>query len=399
MISETRNRVEEVHHSALDTHAAVQNLRMVSEGIQWLPMGMEEVLVGFYNERAILQNQVVEQRGAVGRQKLASHCQSARRVISQHTLTRTYIRTIGIITVHSITATFCERDQFESDHSITSTVTQTNIELNPNPELLRIGVYCSIVQQGFAAFDLPPEPKLRVFNVVDTNAMIVKACTAGDLLTVRSLFASGRALPFDRIWGDRSLLDLILMQVISTASSTLPPVNSRQRLQGLVATYAELVNCGLDPGTPRTNNDIYGLSPLSALANLRVTSTEHFCYIISLARVILAGSIHDPLLGAYVEKIIWREQVVKIKTPLYELLKTQEEWPISWPSADEVVHRYCSDILINLETDFGDPLLPGWRLQTLGFEEFCESCHRIEDPTIFHSLLRDCKNLPQRVEY
>jgi hypothetical protein len=97
MISETRNRVEEVHHSALDTHAAVQNLRMVSEGIQWLPMGMEEVvkntfrdvLVGFYNERAILQNQVVEQRGAVGRQKLASHCQSARRVISQHTLTRT----------------------------------------------------------------------------------------------------------------------------------------------------------------------------------------------------------------------------------------------------------------------------------------------------------------------
>jgi hypothetical protein len=159
--------------------------------------------------------------------------------------------------------------------------------------------------------------------------MIVKACTAGDLFTVRNLFASGRASPFDRIWGDRSLLDLILMQVISTASSTLPPINSHQRLQGLVATYAELVNCGLDPGTPRTNNDMYGLSPLSALANLRVTSTEHFSYIISLARIILAGSIHDPLLGAYVEEIVWREQVAKFKTPLYQLLKTQEEWPIS----------------------------------------------------------------------
>jgi len=68
MISETRNRVEEVYHSTQDTHAAVQSLRM-SEGIKWLPMGMEEmvkdtfrdVLVGFYHERAILQDQVVEQ--------------------------------------------------------------------------------------------------------------------------------------------------------------------------------------------------------------------------------------------------------------------------------------------------------------------------------------------------
>jgi hypothetical protein len=403
MISETRNRVEEVYHSTQDTHAAVQSLRM-SEGIKWLPMGMEEmvkdtfrdVLVGFYHERAILQDQVVEQRDAIGRQKLASHCQSARRVISQHTLTRTYIRTIGIIAVHSITTTFCERDHPETDHSITSTVTQTNVELNPNPELLRVGVYCSIVQQGFAAFDSPPEPKLRVFNVVDTDAMIVKACTAGDLFTVRSLFASGRASPFDRIWGDRSLLDLILMQVISTASSQLPPASSHQRLHGLVATYSELVRCGLDPGIPRTNIDIYGMSPLSALATLRVVSPEHSCYIINLARVILANSIHDPLLGADVEQLVWKEQVAMLKTPLYELLRTQEEWPISWPSVDQVVSYSCSRLSTSFDRDVEYDPFGGRRysLEILKWIEFGELCY-IKDPSTFRQLLQVCKNVRQ----
>ncbi|EPE37154.1 hypothetical protein GLAREA_09317 [Glarea lozoyensis ATCC 20868] len=131
IISETHSRVEEVHHTAQATQSAVQDLRSVSEGMRWLPMRMGEVvkeafrdvLVQFYEDRRTLDGQTFGQQDTAGIYHLASRGRSTRRIVSQHTSTRTYIRAVGIITVHSITTTFCERESPGTDDRITSTVT------------------------------------------------------------------------------------------------------------------------------------------------------------------------------------------------------------------------------------------------------------------------------------
>ncbi|EPE37155.1 hypothetical protein GLAREA_09318 [Glarea lozoyensis ATCC 20868] len=217
--------------------------------------------------------------------------------------------------------------------------------------------------------------------------MIVKACTAGDLLTVQSLFASGQASPCDRIWGDRSLLDLIQMQVTSTISSYTSET-SHQRLPGLVATYAELVRCGLDPGVPRANIDIYERSPLSALSNLQIMSPADAHYIVLLARVMITSSIQDPLLGADIEKLVWQEKIAGRKMPLYELLRTQEEWPISWPSDDEVLIARCSKLhrAYAYHSDVGPEIYA--EFYALEYDQIC--C--MVNPAPFRFLLQICQH-------
>ena len=220
------------------------------------------------------------------------------------------------------------------------------MDLNPNPELLRLGVYCSFVQQGFARFESSPEPNLRVFNIVNSDAPIIKACTSGSLENVRSLFSSQQASPYDRLWGDRSLLDLVFLQIISVVSGqTRGSLVSQRKVSGLKAIFEELVKCGLDPGLPRTNkNDTYGPSPLAALAILASSASAYSLELVNLGRTIIKNSIHDPILGAHIEYLSWDVQVAKIQTPFYTLLQTKEDWPIAWRSTDELRDLYLTRI-------------------------------------------------------
>jgi hypothetical protein len=208
-------------------------------------------------------------------------------------------------------------------------------------------VYCSFIQQGFARFESNPEPKLRVFNIVDPTAPIVRACCAADLSSVRSLFASGLASPFDRIWGDRSLLDLLLVRIISTTNTREQDRVSSEYLSGLVAIFDLLVQNGLDPGIPRANDDRYGDSPLGAIAMLSETTlsentlsetmgSEEYFLLTNLARTVIKNSIHQPISETDLVKLVWREKFRSSYMPLFDLLCGQEEWPIPWPADDDL---------------------------------------------------------------
>ncbi|KAG0650784.1 hypothetical protein D0Z07_2212 [Hyphodiscus hymeniophilus] len=359
MISETRARVEEVHHSVQQTQGAVEHMRTTSEGLAWLPLGMAEavkitlrgVLVEFYYERKkLLQTEEAKQNEEVARSTFPSPYNHRRRILSHYTHSRRYIRAVGVITVTSTTTIFRQRVDSEdegTEYPTTSTVTQTNLQLNPSPGLLRMGVYGSFVEQGFATFNPSPEFNLKTFTVIDTDSPIVQACCLGNLAEVQGLFAAKQASPFDRVWGERSLLDLVLLQAISAASSQSEASTLLVRMTQLVDVYDYLVSQGLDPGIPRSNKDPYGPSPLSALALLAIRMNgveKHGQCSIRLARIILKHSIHDPFEDADFRRVVWLRETSVAEQPLLVLFQTQEEWPVKLPDLDTTGDSYCARI-------------------------------------------------------
>ncbi|KAF7953652.1 uncharacterized protein EAE97_001051 [Botrytis byssoidea] len=207
-----------------------------------------------------------------------------------------------------------------------------------NPELLQLGIYCSIVEQGFAISAFTPEPALRVYNRIDSNAPIVNACISGNLAEVGELFINGHASPYDRLWAERSLLDLILRQIIEIFKHrSIPP---QRGIEGLLSVFEELVYHGLDPGVPRIKEDRADQSPLMTIATLSPTSESDTESLLHLARIIIKNSTRAPLQEHGLENLDWQVQIDGSKRPVYDLLKTQELWPLVWPSADEVWSSY-----------------------------------------------------------
>jgi len=350
IVSETLLRVGEVRHTTQQTQYAIENIRASSEAIECLPMGMPEIvkktfrdtLTDFYLEKRLAsQNQEPSAQILMNDNDPSNANQASRKVVRQIATTSTYIREIGIVTVQSISTTFRE---CESSIPRISTVTQTDLLLNPHPEFLRMGVWCSFIQQGFATFQPPPEPKLRVFNVIESSADIVKACIAGDLPRARWLFQTGLASPFDRVWGEIPLLDFIMVRIISTVKTKIKDRISPQHLPKLVAIFRELVGHGLDPGIPRSNIDKFGRSPLAPLASLASDYPQDSECLVDLARVIVKYSSQDPFSDLDLDEFAWRGKFAGIQIPIYSFLSGQEEWLVTWAADDKLRQQFDNAI-------------------------------------------------------
>ncbi|TGO16315.1 hypothetical protein BTUL_0029g00040 [Botrytis tulipae] len=343
IVSETAGYVHEAVQNASTANESIETLKATSEGLRLLPMGMptfvksifREVLLGFHLETE--HNRDFGGIESIQRFKPILRTGPRREVVQQRILEKKYSRAIGIVTVQSIITTFNESDTGASNIG-SLTVTQTNVDLFPNPELLQLGIYCSIVEQGFAISSFTPEPALRVYNIIDSNAPIVNACISGNLAEVRELFINGHASPYDRLWAERSLLDLTLRQIIEIFKHrSIPP---QRGIEGLLSVFEELVHHGLDPGVPRIKEDTAGQSPLMTIATLSPTSKSDTESLLHLARIIIKNSTHAPLQEHGLETLDWQVQIDGSKRPVYDLLKTQELWPLAWPSADEVWSSY-----------------------------------------------------------
>lgn len=226
MILRGQSEAEAINHTTPNVLATANTFDAVSDGLRWLPMRMSELVKDTF--RQVLREFYVDVQDVPQAQPLPLNCNantssaipnSDRRVFRQSISTQNYLRAIGIITVQAIATTFIETRNpslLESSTPSLSTVTQTHVELNPHPDLVRFGVYLSFVQQGFASFPCHPQPNLRIFNVVGLDAPIVHACCTGDLPAVRMLFATRQASPFDRVFGDRSLLNLVLNKFLAS---------------------------------------------------------------------------------------------------------------------------------------------------------------------------------------
>ncbi|KAF7942064.1 hypothetical protein BELL_0026g00300 [Botrytis elliptica] len=342
-VCETVGQVHEVVQNASTANEFIETLKATSEGLRLLPMGMptfvknifREVLLGFHLETkhnrdfgGIESMQIFKPTLGTG---------PRREVVQQRILEKKYFRAIGIVTVQSIITTFNELDT-NSVNIRSLTVTQTNVDLFANPELLQLGICCSIVEQGFAISSFAPEPALRVYNIIDSNAPIVNACISGNLAEVRELFLNGHASPYDRLWAERSLLELTLRQIIEAFKyRSIPP---QCGIEGLLSVFEELVHHGLDPGVPRIKEERADRSPLMTIATLSPTSKSDTESLLHLARIIIKNSTHAPIPEHGLENLDWQVQIDGFQRPVYDLLKTQEMWPLAWPSADEVWSWY-----------------------------------------------------------
>lgn len=318
-----------------------------------LPLGMSRVVRDVF--RGVLAEFYVELNYETTKDSttvvaVSSQCSPSTtpRVAGQHITTRRYHRRIGIITVESITTTFWKSSKDgERDNGViaTSTVTQTRLWLHPNPALIRLGTYCCFVQNGYLSLNSAPTPRLRAYRSIASTDPIVKACRMGDLQTVRFLIDTGEASPFDRIWGDNSLLDLILLQFIQSDDATLT--------HKLLAVFEDLVKCGLDPGEPRLNEDIYGRSPLGALVLVATKDSQKTDDALRLARIILECSIHDPVSDINLSAAV----VIQNETAMLALLDTQDKWPITWPTAEHIRATHLEQANeLQLEQLFNDRL-------------------------------------------
>ncbi|KAF5871682.1 uncharacterized protein Bfra_008706 [Botrytis fragariae] len=308
IVSETAGHVHEVVQNASTANEFIETLKATSEGLRLLPMGIPKFRI----------------------------------------LEKKYSRAIGIVTVQSIITTFNESDT--NAFNIRSlTITQTNVDLFPNPELLQLGIYCSIVEQGFAVSSFTPEPALRVYNIIDSHAPIVNACISGNLAEVRELFINGHSSPCNRLWAERSLLELTLCQVIGIFKyRSIPP---QRGIEGLLSVFEELLHHGLDPGVPRIKEDRADQSPLMTIATLSPTSKSDVEFLLRLGRIIIKHSTHAPLQENGLENLDWQVHLDGFRRPVYDLLKTQEVWPLAWPTADEVLSWYYTRLTRCIKSD------------------------------------------------
>jgi hypothetical protein len=357
-ISQTHNQLYEVPHSVQKTCAAIENIGETSEGLRGLPLRMLQMVKDtFRGSLAEFQIETTQLRAsremADGRSAIHSEKhvpistgptrQSSRKILSHYTNSRRYIRAIGIVTIHSITTTFRDQDTHNGTSS-TSTITQTHVDLFPNPEFIYMGVFCSFVQQGFATFPGKIEPNLRIYNVVDLSAPIIRACANGDLQTVQSLFAKGEASPFDRMWRDTSLLDLVMFRIVLCATGGIP----KMLLPKLMTLFNELVELGLDPGSVKKIDQFSanGPLPLVLLSELLLKphkrSGDVQRHLIELGRIIINKSVQDPLL--YSDNTYSMTQSTSVRVPpvvpeMLSILPTQLNWPtyIEPPSIYSIV--------------------------------------------------------------
>jgi len=389
-----------------EVRTAVKNLGNPSDSLKSLPMGMSEMVKDTF--RGVLAEFYLDCRNTPhdcspskwGVVPTSGQPRSRRKVIQQTTSTRRYLRAIGIITVQSITTTFLNAHKTElSDRPapLLSTVTRTQLELSPNPDLLRLGVYLSFIQQGFAEFQAYPEHNLRVFNIINSDAPIVAACCSGDLPGIRELFASRKASPFDRVWGDRSLLDLVLNKFFMSAR--VPNISTEHEafLNRLISVFSELVQYGLDPGQQRKNDDLFGSCPLVALASLQNYAKKDTTQVSDFARIVLSRSTQDPL-ASYsfspatvnsFDRLAFRVELAGVDIPLYTLLQTQDEWPIQWTPVVQLRSKYCCKVqedlpnIFALTSSFHAPL----------YDILCYD----PDPFTTYRVLNSCRSLRDKL--
>lgn len=349
VISRTNEQVYEVPHSARMTATAIESVGENSNMLNGLPPGILKLvrdtfrgaLAEYQMEISHPSFQKPKERDsaedtAYGTATPVFGTESSRKILTHYTNIMRYVRAIGIITIYATTTTFRDWDA-HSGTSTTSTVTQTYIELFPNPDFLYLGVYSSFLQQGFATFPFSIEPKLRVYHVVDSSAPIIRACANGDLQTVRTLFKDGDASPFDRMWRETSLLDLVLFRIVLSATGGLPNV----QIPKLLALFKELVSHGLDPGLVRKlDSETSGERlPFFVVSNLiEECSSNVTPYLLDLGRTILKTSVQDPLLDSNHFQASDQTEPTWIPVDMVPILLTQEDWPIALkePSTDSI---------------------------------------------------------------
>jgi hypothetical protein len=193
-----------------------------SESLQSLPLAMSRIVNDTF--RGVLAEFFLETR-ALGsfwrKDPVELLCNSlpitSTKSCNQHTIARRYLRAVGRVTVQAITTTF--HTIFEN-RSCTSTATQIYVEIYPNPGLIRLGVYRSFVQHGFARFRQTQCPSYELIMSSTQMHLLLEHVSQ----EAYQLFNASLPIAKPRLlieYGERkACLDLVLFRILQLAETS-----------------------------------------------------------------------------------------------------------------------------------------------------------------------------------
>ena len=352
IVSAIPDKIHEIDSAAVDTRVAVEHLaKSISEEMAHLPNSVNRMLEGTL--RRVLQDfydsssrppaySELESQGSVNNNQVSPkpreistfNGNSCRKVLKQKRGKRAIETWFGTVFVHSTAITTQPvTDKLRVDAYVVATkTTQMSVDVVITPCLLRIGLFCSLIWKRMPKNQSGFDMKLRVYNNVDTSAPIIQACQAANLQEVQSLFAEGKASPYDRLGGKRSLLDIILEQMVLLPMRRDPEF-ALKKIEDLYGLFKMIVNHGLDPGKIWTNQDKFGGSPLPFWALFSFyTPAEFLPIMLSTTRTIIEHSIQDPFSTADFTEWLRFLQSAASRTPLpvSQLIMNQEYWQAEW---------------------------------------------------------------------
>ena len=268
-------------------------------------------------------------------------------------------KTQGIIKVKNMSSR-CYKTWFGSVTTKTiSTIPQTNspeihasgrtteskyqaINLLPHRFISSRGLFIQISPGTFpcgSSFDM----QLQLYNICPDDAPVFQACISFDVASLRNLFRSGQASPFDRraVYSE-SLLDIVFdttLHRIREYGAYPPPklVQLQREMLDFLVT-----DCGLDPGEIGTSanypNRANSLVRLDWAYKDLITSTTSPSVTLALqmASTILTRSRNDPIGPGNPCLKFMRDGPAHQSGHINAMIERQEEWMIDWDDFTDV---------------------------------------------------------------
>jgi hypothetical protein len=199
-----------------------------------------------------------------------------RRILQQRTQRGLFERALGLVTVTATSTQWRLGNSQVEGSGWSYTETKLVISLDLDKALLPCRLFCTTTSRSKLHYQPSFNPVLRVCNWIKHDARIVVACRDGDLHTVRTLFASRLASPFDRSEElyKLSLLDIVFAEIRLYLNQ---PVDKAKHMRDLCQLFKYLVEQGLDPGELLEQHTIrkFLASPIGGRA---YTLTCSFCF-------------------------------------------------------------------------------------------------------------------------
>ena len=128
--------------------------------------------------------------------------------------------------------------------------------------------------------------RLSTYHNVDGNAPVFQATESFDIETVRTLFTSGHASPFDQNTNGNSLFDLVFCSLCQS-------YNKNDAIRGLNLLKL-LSNCGSVPNSLADKKQS-GNFPWIEIAMFEMNPPENQQTVAEATRLIFETSSHDPI--------------------------------------------------------------------------------------------------------
>jgi hypothetical protein len=199
-----------------------------------------------------------------------------RRILQQSIQEDSFERALGLVTVTTTSTQWRLGDSQGEGNGWSYTETRLVISLDFDKAWLPCRLFCTTTSRSQLHYQPNFDPVLRVCNWIKHNARVVLACRDGDLHTVRTLFASRLASPFDRSEElyKLSLLDIVFAEIRLYLNQ---PVAKENHMRDLCQLFKYLVEQGLDPGELLEQHTVRKFLP-SKMSGRAYTLTCSFCF-------------------------------------------------------------------------------------------------------------------------